>query len=325
MKKEILQLGRDYINQKQNQMNTWLAIKKNQLQTLIQKYGWKTALTIFVGLLLWHKDIHIQIGKNNTAIASVAAYATSVKMQPTNVSPSSEASFGLLEFTPSPTPQKTNWKKYETPKARTTSLSHLPETDAGFWSRKENSHAKKAVQTRWKDDGSLSNTYDNLTYNLKGKKLTPAQQKKRKKQVAYIQRFLKVAESEMEKFAIPASITLAQGLLESNVGESRLATKNKNHFGIKCFSRSCHKGHCSNFTDDSHKDFFRKYGSVWESYRAHSKMLSGKRYKHLKKLSRKDYKGWAKGLKKAGYATDKRYAEKLINLIEELALHEFDK
>ena len=63
----------------------------------------------------------------------------------------------------------------------------------------------------------------------------------------------------MDKFGIPASITLAQGLLESNNGESRLTTKNNNHFGIKCFSRKCKKGHCSNFSDDSHKDFFRKY------------------------------------------------------------------
>ena len=128
----------------------------------------------------------------------------------------------------------------------------------------------------------------------------------------------------MNKYGIPASITLAQGLLESNVGESRLSTRNNNHFGMKCFSKSCGKGHCSNFTDDSHKDFFRKYGSAWESYRAHSKMLGGKRYRSLKKLGKKDYKNWAKGLKKAGYATDKRYAEKLINLIETLELYQYD-
>ncbi|HFC00195.1 MAG TPA: mannosyl-glycoprotein endo-beta-N-acetylglucosamidase, partial [Phaeodactylibacter sp.] len=93
---------------------------------------------------------------------------------------------------------------------------------------------------------------------------------------------------------------------------------------IKCFSRRCKKGHCSNFTDDSHKDFFRKYKSSWESYRAHSKLLVGKRYRHLKKLGRKNYIGWAKGLKKAGYATDRRYAEKLINIIDELKLYQFD-
>jgi flagellum-specific peptidoglycan hydrolase FlgJ len=129
----------------------------------------------------------------------------------------------------------------------------------------------------------------------------------------------------MEKYGIPASITLAQGLLESNVGESKLATRNKNHFGIKCFSRSCKKGHCSNFTDDSHKDFFRIYKSSWESYRSHSLLLKrSDRYRRLFQLNRKDYRGWAHGLTKAGYATDKRYGAKLINLIESLALHQYD-
>ncbi len=141
----------------------------------------------------------------------------------------------------------------------------------------------------------------------------------------YINRFKKVAQAEMDKFGIPASITLAQGLLESNMGNSKLAVNNNNHFGIKCFSKACKKGHCSNFKDDHHKDFFRKFKTAWESYRSHSTLLSGKRYKHLKKLDRKDYKGWAVGLQKAGYATDKRYAKKLIRLIETLDLGQYDR
>lgn len=140
----------------------------------------------------------------------------------------------------------------------------------------------------------------------------------------YVRRYSSVARKEMEKFGIPASITLAQGLLESDAGGSRLSRKNNNHFGMKCFSRKCKKGHCSNFTDDSHKDFFRIYKSVWESYRAHSKLLMGKRYKPLQKYG-KDYKKWAHGLRKAGYATDKNYAPKLIAIIEALHLDEFDK
>ena len=129
----------------------------------------------------------------------------------------------------------------------------------------------------------------------------------------------------MNKYNIPASITLAQGLIETNAGQSPLATKNNNHFGIKCFSKSCKKGHCANFSDDSHKDFFRKYASSWESFRAHSKLLTYKRYKHLTKLPTSDYKGWAVGLKKAGYATDKNYHKKLIRLIEDLHLDDYDK
>lgn len=176
---------------------------------------------------------------------------------------------------------------------------------------------------------NIANTYSNLTDTNKGEVKSESSSKrteKRRKQLKYVKRFNKVAKTEMEKYGIPASITLAQGLLESNVGESKLATKNNNHFGMKCFSKSCKKGHCSNFTDDSHKDFFRKYKSSWESYRAHSLLLKrGARYNKLFQLSRKDYRAWAHGLKKAGYATDKRYAEKLINLIEDLDLYQYDK
>ncbi len=173
------------------------------------------------------------------------------------------------------------------------------------------------------NDPNLANTFSNITH--KKDESAARRAAKRKKQLAYVERFEKVAKSEMEKFGIPASITLAQGLLESNVGASRLATRNKNHFGIKCFSKRCGKGHCSNFTDDSHKDFFRIYRSAWESYRAHSKLLTAKRYSKLYKLKKTDYKGWAKGLKKAGYATDPKYAEKIIALIEDLKLHQYDK
>ena len=166
-----------------------------------------------------------------------------------------------------------------------------------------------------------------MTYTSTGKSSRDAKRaEKRKKQLKYVKRYAKVAKSEMDKYGIPASITLAQGLLESNVGESKLATRNNNHFGMKCFSKRCKKGHCTNFTDDSHKDFFRKYNSTWESFRAHSQLLkNGKRYSGLFKLRSSDYKGWAKGLKKAGYATDKYYAEKLINLIEDLDLDDYDK
>jgi len=151
--------------------------------------------------------------------------------------------------------------------------------------------------------------------------LTPEQLR----QLAYVERFAEVAQVEMQKFGIPASITLAQGLLETQAGKSPLATELNNHFGIKCFSRSCEKGHCSNFTDDSHKDFFRIYSTAWESYRAHSLLLKNSdRYQHLFALPADDYKSWAQGLKKAGYATDKRYDRKLIGLIEDLRLYQFD-
>jgi flagellum-specific peptidoglycan hydrolase FlgJ len=140
----------------------------------------------------------------------------------------------------------------------------------------------------------------------------------------YIQRFGKIAIGEMEKYGIPASISLAQGLIESRAGNSKLAMENNNHFGIKCFSRHCRKGHCTNFTDDTHKDFFRKFQNPWESWREHSKMLASGRYKKLKRYGR-DYRQWAYGLKSVGYATDRTYAEKLIGIIERYDLQRYDR
>ncbi|MBK7872079.1 MAG: glucosaminidase domain-containing protein [Saprospiraceae bacterium] len=174
---------------------------------------------------------------------------------------------------------------------------------------------------------NLANTYSNMTYTegvFATKDSEGARIAKRRKQEAYVKRFANTAQAERDKFGIPASIILAQGLLESDAGDSRLATQNRNHFGMKCFSRSCKKGHCSNYTDDSHKDFFRIYKNDWESYRAHSYLLQADRYRNLFKLDKKDYKNWALGLKKAGYATDKHYGEKLINLIEDLKLYAYD-
>ena len=142
--------------------------------------------------------------------------------------------------------------------------------------------------------------------------------------LAYVKKFTPIAKMEQEKFGIPVSITLAQGLLESDAGESRLAKSSTNHFGIKCFSHHCKKGHCKNFTDDTHKDFFVVYQNAWQSFRSHSEFLKQGRYQNLFRLKKNDYKNWAKGLKSAGYATDKRYDEKLIKIIETLRLHQLD-
>ena len=141
----------------------------------------------------------------------------------------------------------------------------------------------------------------------------------------YIHRFAPVAQAEMKKSGIPASIILAQALLESDAGQSKLSKNTNNHFGMKCFSKNCKKGHCANFTDDSHKDFFVTYSNAWASYRDHSNFLkSGKRYKKLFTYEANDYKKWARGLAKAGYATDKQYGEKLIALIQSLELNQYD-
>ena len=140
----------------------------------------------------------------------------------------------------------------------------------------------------------------------------------------YVTDYQQVAINEMHQFGIPASVSMAQGLIESRCGESTLSVKNNNHFGLKCFSHNCKKGHCSNFTDDSHKDFFKKYGTATESWRAHSQLLAQGRYKSLHDLSKDNYEGWANGLQRLGYATDTEYATKLITIIEQYNLAELD-
>ena len=140
----------------------------------------------------------------------------------------------------------------------------------------------------------------------------------------YVKTYRQIAINEMKEYGIPASITLAQGLLESNAGDSRLSVESNNHFGIKCKSK-CRGCTCRNYHDDDIYDMFRVFESPKESYREHSLLLNGKRYSHLLDLDITDYENWARGLKKAGYATDKRYANKLIKIIEELQLYKYDR
>ncbi len=139
----------------------------------------------------------------------------------------------------------------------------------------------------------------------------------------YISTFTPIAQEEARLYNVPASITIAQGLLESNAGASNLARKEHNHFGIKCRSQ-CVGCRCANYTDDSRFDMFRIFESDAQSFREHSLLLTGSRYRHLLDLPRTDYQNWAYGLKAAGYATDPKYASKLIAIIEALELHKLD-
>ena len=140
----------------------------------------------------------------------------------------------------------------------------------------------------------------------------------------YIKKYRELAVDEMKKYHIPASITLAQGLLESGAGQSTLARKSNNHFGIKCGSDW--KGKTVRHDDDARGECFRAYKHPKQSYEDHSKFLAGRpRYASLFKLKITDYKGWARGLKKAGYATNPRYADQLIDIIELYDLDKYDK
>lgn len=140
---------------------------------------------------------------------------------------------------------------------------------------------------------------------------------------AYIRKYAPVAVKEMKRTGVPASITLAQGLLESNAGRSMLAVEGNNHFGVKCHKdwtgKTIHKD------AEIQNECFRAYSNAEASFRDHSDFLrNGRRYDFLFELKKGDYKGWANGLKKAGYATDPAYPQKLIKLIEEYDLARFD-
>lgn len=138
----------------------------------------------------------------------------------------------------------------------------------------------------------------------------------------YIDRFSDIAVEHQSRYGIPASITLAQGLLESAAGRSRLAEEGNNHFGIKC-----HKswtGETMLRDDDARDECFRVYRTPEESYDDHARFLKGQRYGRLFELEVTDYQGWARGLRECGYATDPNYAARLITIIERYSLYSYD-
>ncbi len=159
--------------------------------------------------------------------------------------------------------------------------------------------------------------------------ITPVEQRKPLPPVSYTDRvqqyvntFSGIAMSEMKSYGIPASITLAQGILESGAGYGDLTQRAKNHFGIKCHDWT---GDRVYHDDDRSQECFRKYTDASESFRDHSLFLKNrKRYSRLFTFNPKDYKSWARGLREAGYATDKKYPQKLIAIIEKYNLSSFD-
>ena len=139
----------------------------------------------------------------------------------------------------------------------------------------------------------------------------------------YINQYKGIAVEQMRKYGVPASITLAQAILESGAGNGELAQRSNNHFGIK--RGSDWRGPVTKHTDDKVDEYFRVYNSVKDSYEDHSKFLHKERYQRLYRLSTLDYKGWARGLKACGYATNPNYADKLIRLIELYNLSDLDE
>ena len=181
----------------------------------------------------------------------------------------------------------------------------------------------KPVKSAYANGGNAANLFDNVSIFVAPERADAAVVKSKKDKCwDYVRRFIGIAKSEKQKFGIPVSITLAQGLLESYAGDSRLTRAANNHFGVKTFNKRV--PHVV-MKDDSPTDKFKKYDSAWESYRDHSLLLMRDHYKPLQYLSKTDYVSWAKGLQKAGYATDPQYAAKLIKIIENLQLFKLDE
>lgn len=269
-----------------------------QIAYWIDRY-WFQAILIALGYyILFHKDVSVEFGMSQNAGIN---YATTTSFVPPN---SNETPIAGAEGEEDAV-NRLNTSIIETPK-------------------KEKAKKKK----KWKD--RKANNFHNITFILspdygERKGIDPAiVQQHLDNCNDYVERYASVAIEEMRKFGIPASITLAQGLLESDAAGSRLAQESNNHFGIKCKSK-CKGCTCRNYSDDDVYDMFRVFESPWESFREHSLLLKGKRYSKLFQLELTDYKAWAHGLKKAGYATDKRYAYKLIQIVEELKLYRYDR
>jgi uncharacterized FlgJ-related protein len=168
-----------------------------------------------------------------------------------------------------------------------------------------NNQAQKNNQTIQKENKTTINNHTNYTADQ------------------YIDRFKSIAIQEMNTYGIPASIKLAQGLLESGFGNGELAKVANNHFGIKCTSDWKGKSYFKD--DDQVNDCFRVYNKPEDSFRDHSEFLKRKRYASLFELDKDDYEGWAKGLKAAGYATNPQYPKLLIGIIERYNLSRFDR
>lgn len=284
-----------------------------ELRRAANRYWFQTALCSIAvyGLSSRELSVNLQLNGNTPQV------------QVQSLSPSSTALAQNTAYSKAPLhPMNVSMLSFSTEGA-----ASAPRSPAATTSAESRSPGRGGTSTtRANSLGELANTFQNVSFPDQDEVFEPATKReaKRQKQLAYVQRFADIAKTEQSKFGIPASITLAQGLLESDAGESPLSAQANNHFGIKCFSRTCGRGHCRNFTDDSHKDFFRVFPSAWESFRSHSMLLQGARYKGLKKLGASNYVDWAHGLSKAGYATDKKYAQKLIHLIEDLELYQFD-
>ena len=181
------------------------------------------------------------------------------------------------------------------------------------------------ISTKNKPATSSTNPYEKKTTSTNNESLEATSRVMTNAEtiMLYVTTFKDVAMQNMQQYGIPASITLAQGILESGAGRGRLSKEANNHFGIKCHKEW--SGPSIKHDDDASQECFRKYNDPAESYKDHSLFLTSRsRYSKLFDLDKGDFEGWAKGLKNAGYATDPKYPSKLIGIIERYELNKYD-
>ena len=300
--------------QKDIHRNWQLVIDSRKTQAFFVKNWMNIVILVAVFYIFANRNVYFSIGdaaESQHANINGKAQTVSLKQKnlKQNVKSQSAAAIGEA-LVPS-----TDTKQYQVIGGTEGVVELLP----------QNAKINKPVATSnaYNKKGNEANLFDNVSIFVAPEKANAAVVKtKQEKCWDYVRRFINVARAERQKFGIPVSITLAQGLLESDAGDSRLTRAANNHFGIKTFNRRV--PHVI-MKDDTPIDKFKKYDSAWESFRDHSLLLMRDHYKQLQFLSKTDYVGWAKGLEKAGYATDKQYAENLIRIIENLKLYQFDE
>ncbi len=287
------------------------SIANPRTSSLRRVMGWLPVGVAAMGVwYIWTHDfaIPVRLFGNDYVLGTRSAVGVS-----TNFEATSDDKLAFLDQKATAQPSKTN------PYAVKTSLKVTAAAPVKMVAKTEikpvAAAANQAV-AKW----GLANNFQNVSALLS--KETALPKDKTEKYQDYIRRFAQIARTERDKFGIPASIKLAQGILESDAGESALTRATNNHFGIKTFKNDVpHRI----FKDDTPNDKFCLYASAWESFRAHSQLLMQTNYKSLQFLSSKDYAGWAYGLQRCGYATDPQYAQKLIQIIRRLQLDRFDE
>lgn len=288
---------------KQSILILFCRVLKRDVATFFRKNWFNILLLSILMHMTLQKDIQFNLSLSSSTIFEESNYVTSEKLIRSKDAQSSKSTFSFGNFL-------FDSKKSENAEKKSKSRAKF-EKLAGSSKSKETSHSS-FFSFVFYHDTSGKHPIDPSILN-----------ERRKLCNAYLNRFAPVAISEMKKFGIPASIKLAQALLESEAGQQPVTQETNNHFGVQCFTKHCTSNHCTQGTSEPGR--YRMYENAWLSFRDHSLLLGSNRYKHLHDLRKTNYQAWAKGLSEAGYSHKINYATELIQLIEYFHLDQWDE